>query len=615
MNKHKQIGMKKIIAAGMVTCGLAVTAPAVMPQMPVMGSMAAYAEEGEVLTVTVATADELVAAMVPDATQVKRVVLSEDIVLPTAVGNAGGIVMMGESDAPEVILDLNGHNVTTDGGYALHVLRGTVSVTGSGTIAAKTIAAVVKGGWDETVTNYVHVNFGAGVTLKSGAYGLAMMHVADGWNMAHGATVELDGRIEAPYALYINGSVKAMTNPLTVKIGDTAVIEASDTVAYAAGYADWTIGKATMTGKNGFGIRAGKLALNGTKINVTGEMREPVPDLNGMDVIGAVFHIEHLKSYADNVALAINGGEYTSVNGDVFYEMGDLSEEAGTKLADIDITAGNFTAGEGRQVFGGTTEENDVLISGGKFKGSDTAGFAEAGLIAPGMTMNADGTVVKKTPVKPVEPTVEGDFVSEDKSVTIMGMFPGEKVKVEAKLHKDAIAAFKGLKYAAYDIQVLNMAGAAVQPKGTVKVAIKVPEELKGEKTSVYYVDKDGKAKKLAAVYKDGAMNFETDHFSIYALVEDKSVVAPGVVTGGGSVITKPTKTETKGVAPGTGVIAERSGDAVHVFEVAIVLTGACMGAMAWFVYKRISVGKARAAEKVAEKPRVFREIVVDFLD
>ncbi len=617
MKKQTQKRVRTVLAGAVVCGAMAFGVPMAAPEM-IMGSMAVYAaESGEVLTVDVNTADELIAAMAPDATQVKRVVLQNDIVLPTSVGNAGGIIMMGESSAPGVILDLNGHNLTTDGAYALHVLRGTVKVTGEGVIEAKTIAVIVKGGWDVHETKYARAEFGSGVTLKSRAYGLAMMHTADGWPTAHGTTVKFDGRIEAPYALYVNGSVQEMENPLTVEIGDTAVIQASDTVAYAAGYADWTIGKAEMTGEHGIGMKAGKMTLNGTKIAVDGEMHDPATGGGGMDIVGVVFQVEHDKGYADNVELVVNGGDFRSANGDVFYENGDLSAEAGTKLADIDILAGNFSAGEGRKIFGGTVEENDVLIKGGKFQGSDVKDFASAGMIAPGLVMGADGTVVTKPkpPVKPTTPTVKGDFSSKDGSVTVSGTFFAEKVKVEIEEYRAAIEAFKGLKYAAYDIKVLTMAGEAAKPDGAVKVALKVPKGIDGKKARIYYVADDGKVKNLPAVYKDGIMTFETTHFSIYAIVETKDVTA-GVVTGGGGIIDKKTEANKPTYfAPGTGVIEEHGGEAVRTFEVAIVLTGACMGVMTWFMHKRFITEKQRPAEKVTEKPRVFREIVVDFLD
>ena len=72
-----------------------------------------------------------------------------------------------------------------------------------------------------------------------------------------------------------------------------------------------------------------------------------------------------------------------------------------------------------------------------------------------------------------------------------------------------------------YDIK-MTVDGVETQPTGTVKVRIPLPEGFDPARTFVYHVDTEtGKVVKMAATYKDGYLEFETDHFSYYAVVEE----------------------------------------------------------------------------------------------
>ena len=72
-----------------------------------------------------------------------------------------------------------------------------------------------------------------------------------------------------------------------------------------------------------------------------------------------------------------------------------------------------------------------------------------------------------------------------------------------------------------YDIK-MTVDGVETQPAGTVKVRIPLPEGFDPARTFVYHVDTEtGKVVKMAATYKDGYLEFETDHFSYYAVVEE----------------------------------------------------------------------------------------------
>ena len=71
---------------------------------------------------------------------------------------------------------------------------------------------------------------------------------------------------------------------------------------------------------------------------------------------------------------------------------------------------------------------------------------------------------------------------------------------------------------------------------GTAIVKIPVKEGMDGNKCKVYYND-NGKFTDMNAVYKDGHMEFETTHFSEYALVEGSlPTLTMGDVNGDGKV-------------------------------------------------------------------------------
>ena len=72
----------------------------------------------------------------------------------------------------------------------------------------------------------------------------------------------------------------------------------------------------------------------------------------------------------------------------------------------------------------------------------------------------------------------------------------------------------------AFDISLL-LDGKKVQPNGMVKVKIPMPENSdRYEQLTVVYIEDDGSVTKLVTtVTDDGMFEFETGHFSLYAIV------------------------------------------------------------------------------------------------
>ena len=61
-----------------------------------------------------------------------------------------------------------------------------------------------------------------------------------------------------------------------------------------------------------------------------------------------------------------------------------------------------------------------------------------------------------------------------------------------------------------------------IQPNCAVKVYIPVPSDMDGGRCKVFHIDESGNVTDMDAVYENGYMAFTTEHFSYYALVEER---------------------------------------------------------------------------------------------
>ena len=76
----------------------------------------------------------------------------------------------------------------------------------------------------------------------------------------------------------------------------------------------------------------------------------------------------------------------------------------------------------------------------------------------------------------------------------------------------------------AYNLE-LQQDGKAVQPSGMVTVTLVAPAGLKAERCAVFRVEEDGTLTDMKARENNGKLSFSTDHFSLYAVVEQSSKV------------------------------------------------------------------------------------------
>ena len=109
------------------------------------------------------------------------------------------------------------------------------------------------------------------------------------------------------------------------------------------------------------------------------------------------------------------------------------------------------------------------------------------------------------------------DIIFSDKStgITVSGVMQDDAVLNVTKLENTFENSF-----ATYDI-TLQKDGAVIQPDGTITV--KIPSNA--ENCKVMWLKDDGTTEDMNAKYTDGCYVFTTDHLSVYALVQDKTIL------------------------------------------------------------------------------------------
>ena len=306
----------------------------------------------------------------------------------------------------------------------LDIKQGTVNLTGTGTILTTGTGGVpvrVYGSSDPTAENYTVVTVGKDVTLKTtidDVYGIFISYVT-GVPHAYGVVINIDGTIDAANGPYINGTIKDTEgNVPVININNGATITANSGGAiYAAGYAKWNIGAATLTGESGLVIKSGEINLTGTTVTANGVEANPDPYSNGFNGTGAAIQVEQNSAYVGKVDININGGTYTSENSNAVLAYTDDKPEDLQQFESLTINGGTFTAAEGHPVINfiqpedteatGTVDDKAIVaINGGSFS-SDVADYvAEGSTLKPVEDENGNISWEVSTP-EPVVPPVD----------------------------------------------------------------------------------------------------------------------------------------------------------------------------------------------------------------
>lgn len=407
--------MKKyqLLTAAAMACSLGVVAPT-----------AVIAADGDVSNPTIEVAPLAEPAHVADA---------ENLIDAIADSNVAEIVLDANIEVDQALvierdltLNLGGFTLasaTTDI-RLLDIKKGTVNLTGTGTIlttGTDGIPVRVYGSSDPTATDYTVVTVGKDVTLKTtidDVYGIFISYVT-GVPHAYGVVINIDGTIDAANGPYINGTIKDTEgNVPVININDGATITANSGGAiYAAGYAKWNIGAATLTGESGLVIKSGEINLTGTTVTANGVEANPDPYNDGFNGTGAAIQVEQNSAYVGKVDININGGTYTSENSNAVLAYTDDKPEDLQQFESLTINGGTFTAAEGHPVINfiqpedteatGTVDDKAIVaINGGSFS-SDVADYvAEGSTLKPVEDENGNISWEVSTP-EPVVPPVD----------------------------------------------------------------------------------------------------------------------------------------------------------------------------------------------------------------
>ena len=78
--------------------------------------------------------------------------------------------------------------------------------------------------------------------------------------------------------------------------------------------------------------------------------------------------------------------------------------------------------------------------------------------------------------------------------------------------------------------------GSVEQPDSTVTVSIPLPEGYDSTRCSIYRIEENNNKINMNAYYENGYMIFTTDHFSLYAVVDENMQLLTGDVNGDGVI-------------------------------------------------------------------------------
>lgn len=360
---------------------------------------------------------------------------AEDLAKAIADPDVAEIVLGADIEVDQA-LTIN-RNLTIDlGGFTLSsattnirlldIKKGTVNLTGTGTILTTGTGGVpvrVYGSDDPTATNYTVVTVGKDVTLKTtidDVYGIFISFVEDVPH-AYGVVINIDGTIDAANGPYINGTIKDTEgNVPIINISDGATITANGSnggAIYAAGYAKWNIGAATLTGKSGLVIKSGDVNLTNTTVIADGVEADPDPYGDGFNGTGAAIQVEQNSGYVGKIDITINGGTYTSENSNAVLAYTNNQPEDLQQFESLAINGGTFTAAKGQpainfiqpedtEATGSVDDKAIVNIQGGTFSSDITDYVAEGSTLKPVEDGNGNTSWVVSTP-EPVVPPVD----------------------------------------------------------------------------------------------------------------------------------------------------------------------------------------------------------------
>lgn len=126
--------------------------------------------------------------------------------------------------------------------------------------------------------------------------------------------------------------------------------------------------------------------------------------------------------------------------------------------------------------------------------------------------LTADGGVI------PADATLDSKIITSGSDFTL----------VQGAVNKDS-------KFVLFDLNVLNASGVKIQPDGSLKISMDVPQGYTIDKIKVYRIEANGSKTDMNATIQNGKAIFTVSHFSLYAIVDESAstvVVGDNTNTG-----------------------------------------------------------------------------------
>jgi hypothetical protein len=276
----------------------------------------------------------------------------------------------------KVNINLNGNDISAPEKVFM-VEGGELNLTGKGKIKETKPnygAIMVKGSTDPSDNEYSVVNVGEDIELE----GWSGVFITHNNSKSYGVEVNFAGKINSindtsggtGTGIYVNGNIKDTNNSPVVNILDGAKISSTGNGLYFAGYGEYNINGAEISGSDsGIGIKAGILNIDGATVIGTGPDETPTEGYNdGIKASGTAIQIESNSGYAGEIEINIDDGTFISNNSNVIYEY--IGKGNNSQVIALDISGGTFESKKDKDVIRITDslkQFHNKFISGGKY--------------------------------------------------------------------------------------------------------------------------------------------------------------------------------------------------------------------------------------------------------
>lgn len=303
-----------------------VTAPGMVLSSSTSGNVTTYtatAAAARIGTTNYATFDEALAAAQAGDT----ITLLANVALTSTV-----------TVDKNLTIDLNGNNVTATDCRAFHVTAGAFALTGEGTVSTvvtqgtsmDSSSSVIRVGSNTAATSFT---LGEDVTVSSDyCYGVTYFGTQP-------QTVVLNGTVAVTGAqAAISGNGSASNAAVTLTVGETAEISATQDYAIYNPQTGTTTINGTVTGLGGVEVKAGTVTVGSTAtITATGTPSYSQPNQDGTSTSGYAIAAVGNSAYQQPAAAVVQEG--AMVTGTVIVLEENNSTTYGSITSDAELTA------------------------------------------------------------------------------------------------------------------------------------------------------------------------------------------------------------------------------------------------------------------------------------